>query len=176
MAEFALGQCAMVQNGNWAWEQIKDVSGNTVNAEDISFIPIYTGIDGEEKQGIAVGTENFFAINSRSSLEKQKLAADFIYWLFSSESGKEYVTEDLGFIAPFDTFTENEKPSDPLAREVVRWMENKEVTNIPWNFTIFPSQNFKDEFGSALLSYAQGKTEWDEVKNTVVEKWKSENS
>ena len=25
MAEFALGQCAMVQNGNWAWGQIKNV-------------------------------------------------------------------------------------------------------------------------------------------------------
>ena len=30
MAEFALGQCAMVQNGNWAWGQISDVEGNTV--------------------------------------------------------------------------------------------------------------------------------------------------
>jgi len=176
MAEFALGQCAMVQNGNWAWEQINDVSGNTVNGDDISFLPIYTGMEGEENQGIAVGTENFFAINSQSSAEKQKLAADFIYWLFSSESGKSYVTEKLGFIAPFDTFDDDEKPSDPLAREVVDWMEEDDVTNIPWNFTIFPSQNFKDEFGSALLQYAQGKKSWEDVKTTVVEKWKSENS
>ena len=27
MAEFALGQCAMVQNGNWAWSQISEVDG-----------------------------------------------------------------------------------------------------------------------------------------------------
>ena len=174
MAEFALGQCAMVQNGNWAWEQIKDVSGNTVREEDIRFIPIYTGHEGEENQGIAVGTENFLAINSKSSLQKQKLAADFIYWLFSSEKGKYFVTNELGFITPFDTFEENQKPSDPLAREVIRWMENDKVTNIPWNFTIFPGQNFKDEFGSYLLQYAQGKIKWEDVKTGVVEKWKSE--
>lgn len=174
MAEFALGQCAMVQNGNWAWEQIKDVSGNKVKADDISFLPIYTGMDGEESQGIAVGTENFLAINSNSSPEKQKMAEDFLYWLFSSEKGKRYVTESLGFIAPFDTFDENERPSDPLAKEVIRWMEDDSVTNIPWNFTIFPSQNFKDDFGSYLLQYAQGKMKWEDVKAGVVEKWRSE--
>ena len=30
MSEFALGKCAMVQNGNWAWSQIKDVNGNYI--------------------------------------------------------------------------------------------------------------------------------------------------
>ena len=47
MAEFALGKCAMVQNGNWAWSQIEQVSGNRVKKEDIKFMPIYTGVEGE---------------------------------------------------------------------------------------------------------------------------------
>ena len=34
MAEFALGQVAMVQNGNWAWSQISGVQGNTVAVSD----------------------------------------------------------------------------------------------------------------------------------------------
>ena len=52
MSEFALGQCAMVQNGNWGWSQIADVSGNTVKEDDVKFLPIYTGVKGEEKQGL----------------------------------------------------------------------------------------------------------------------------
>jgi len=88
MAEFALGQSAMVQNGNWAWGQISGVDGNTVKAEDVKFLPIYTGMKGEEKQSINVGTENFFAINAKAPADKQKLAADFIYWLYSSPTGK----------------------------------------------------------------------------------------
>lgn len=31
MTEFATGQCAMVQNGNWAWGQISTTEGNVVS-------------------------------------------------------------------------------------------------------------------------------------------------
>lgn len=174
MAEFALGQSAMVQNGNWAWGQISGVDGNTVKAEDVKFLPIYTGMPGEEKQSISVGTENFFAINAKAPAEKQKLAADFIYWLYSSKTGKGFVTNDLKFIAPFDTFAENEKPTDPLAKEVIRYMSTADLYNVAWNFVKFPSQTFKDNFGAALLKYAQGNMKWDDIKTQVVTDWKAE--
>ena len=174
MAEFALGQSAMVQNGNWAWGQISGVDGNTVKAEDVKFLPIYTGMKGEEKQSINIGTENFFAINAKAPADKQKLAADFIYWLYSSPTGKKFVTNDLKFIAPFDTFAENEKPGDPLAKEVIRYMSTPDLYNVAWNFVKFPSQTFKNDFGAALLKYAQGNMKWDDVKTMVVTEWKAE--
>lgn len=176
MAEFALGQCAMVQNGNWAWEEIAKVSGNTVKEEDIRFLPIYIGAENEANQGLCVGTENYFAINSKVSEEKQKASADFLYWLFSSEKGKDFVTNKLGFITPFDTFEEDEKPKDPLAREVIKWMNKDGVTSVPWVFAMFPNQVFKDEFGALLLQYAQGKLTFDQVKTKVVELWKTESA
>ncbi len=174
MAEFALGKCAMVQNGNWAWGQIKNVSGNKVDAENVKFLPIYMGIDGEEKQGLCIGTENFICINKNASAEQQKMAADFMYWLYSSDTGKKFVTEDLGFIAPFDTFDESEQPDDPLALEMLNWMEKDDIDIIPWDFTVFPSQSFKEDFGAALLQYAQGTKTWEDVRTTVINKWKSE--
>lgn len=176
MAEFALGQTAMVQNGNWAWSQISDVQGNTVKAEDVKFMPIYTGMPGEETQGLCIGTENFFAINKEASPEKQKAAEDFLYWLYSSKTGKDFVTNKLNFIAPFDTFSEDEKPTDPLAKEVLSWMSKDGINTVPWNFTVFPSQTFKDDFGAALLQYAQGTKPWDDVKKLVVTEWKSEST
>ncbi|MDR1237431.1 MAG: ABC transporter substrate-binding protein [Propionibacteriaceae bacterium] len=174
MAEFALGQSAMVQNGNWGWGQIAIVQGNTVKAEDVHFLPLYTGVTGEDKQGICIGTENYFAINNDISDASKKASLDFLYWLFSSETGKKYVTEQLRFITPFDTFTAKEVPNDPLATEVRTWMDNKEVKNLPWVFTVFPSQQFKDDFGGALLQYAQGKTDWAKVSSTVVDSWKTQ--
>ena len=174
MAEFALGQCAMVQNGNWAWSQINSIDKNTVKAENIKYLPIYMGIDGEEKQGLCIGTENFFAINSKASEQEQKTAADFIYWLFSSETGKKFVNKKLEFIAPFDTFTDKERPEDPLAQEVIKWMNNAEITTIPWNFTVFPSQTFKEDFGASLLQYAQGTKKWEQVKEDFTNSWKNE--
>jgi raffinose/stachyose/melibiose transport system substrate-binding protein len=173
MAEFALGQVAMVQNGNWAWSQISDVQGNVVREDDVEFLPIYTGIEGEEKQGLAIGTENYLAINSKVSEKKRKASIDFLDWLFTSKTGKDYVINKLGFIAPFDTFDENERPADPLAREIMDWMD-EDVTSVAWTFSSFPGEEFKNKYGNALLEYAQGKYTWDEVTAAVKEAWKTE--
>ena len=174
MAEFALGKAVMVQNGTWGYEQIKGVKGNTVKAENTKFLPIYLGITGEEAQGLCVGTENYLAINKNASAEQQKASLDFLEWLYGSEKGKKYVSEQLGFTTPFNTFSENETPTDPLAKETVKWMNKKDVKTIPWVFTAFPSETFKTELGSLLLGYAQGDVTWDEVKQGAIKHWKSE--
>lgn len=176
MAEFATGQVAMVQNGNWAWSQIKDVAGNKVDKDKIKFLPLYSGIDGEENQGLCIGTENYLAINKNSSKEAQKASLDFLNWLFSSDTGKEYVTDKLDFITPFNTFDEDELPEDPLAKEVVRYMRDEELTTVPWVFTSFPSDTFKTTVGSALLDYVQGDKKWEQVRKAVKDTWKSEQS
>ena len=176
MAEFALGQCAMVQNGNWAWNQIRTVSGNTLTEADVRFLPIYTGTENDREQGLCIGTESYLCINSQASQAEQQAADDFLYWLFSSETGKQFVTEKLGFIAPFDTFNDDERPSDPLAAELIRYMESEDVTTIPWYFTVFPGQAFKEDFGTVLLQDAQGLKTWDEVRETVVTRWKQESA
>jgi len=174
MSEVALGKAAMVQNGNWAWGQISTVAGNTVKAEDVKFMPIYTGMPDDQNQGLCIGTENFFAINSKAPQDKQDASAAFLEWLFSSDAGKSFVTKDLGFIAPFNTFTDAEKPSDPLAKEVLAWMSKDGIKTVPWTFAAFPSQNFKNAFGAALLEYAQGGKTWDEVVAIVKDQWKVE--
>ena len=174
MAEFALGKVAMVQNGNWAYKDISDVDGNTVKKDKIKMLPIYTGIKGEENQGLCVGTENYLAINSKVSAEKQKASADFLEWLFSSDEGKRYVTEELGFISPFTTFDKNERPEDPLANQILDWMEKKDIKSVPWIFTSFPSETFKQDFSSVLLQYAQGSADWDKVVSTVKKAWQNE--
>lgn len=174
MAEFALGKVAMVQNGNWGWGQVSGVDGNTVKEEDVKFLPIYTGVNGEEKQGLCIGTENFFSINSQAKEEDQQASLDFLEWLFTSNTGKDYVTNKLGFIAPFDTFAANEKPTDPLAKEIDRYMNNKDLYSVSWNFTSFPSQTFKDNFGASLLEYAQGGKDWKAVVDDMKADWANE--
>ena len=174
MAEFALGQVAMIQNGNWGWGDINKTAGNVVKEEDVKFLPIYTGVSGEESQGLCTGTENFFCVNKEASEADIKATIDFVKWVFSSEKGKAAVTNDLGFIAPFTTFTTEEAPQDPLAQEVLRYLNDSSKTSVSWNFTTFPSQTFKDDFGAILLQYAIGTSTWDDVEKLVVEKWASE--
>lgn len=174
MAEFALGKVAMVQNGNWAWAQISGVDGNTVTEDNIKYLPIYTGTEGEESQGLCIGTENYFSVNSKASKEAQDASVAFLEWLFSSDKGKAYVTNDLGFIAPFNTFTDAEKPADPLAKEVLNWMGKDGIQSVPWTFSCFPSEDFKNTFGDQLVSYAQGQEDWQAVETAVKDAWASE--
>lgn len=174
MAEFALGRCAMVQNGSWAYSQIASVKGNTVSPDDLFWLPLYTGEKGEEKQGLCIGTENYLCINANVSEEKQKDSLAFLEWLFSSEKGKEYVKKELGFLTPFNTFGEEDTPEDPLVRETAKWLSDPEKNNLEWVFTVFPGTAFKEAFGSALLRYAQSGIDWDGVKQTVVDSWKKE--
>lgn len=173
MAEFALGKVAMVQNGNWGWGQISGTDGNVVAAEDVKFLPIYTGVEGEEGQGLCVGTENYMCVNSQVSEADQQATIDFVEWVFNSEEGKAFATEKLG-IVPFSTFTDDEKPSDPLGLEVSKYMEDGSLTSVSWNFTAFPSQTFKDELGYALLDYCNGTSDWDSVVTAFVDGWKLE--
>src|SRR5665647_153275 len=129
---------------------------------------------GEETQGLCIGTENYFCINKNAPAEDQKASLDFLTWLYTSAEGKKAVVEQLKFIAPFDTFSDTEKPTDPLAQDMLAWSSKAGITSVAWNFTVFPSQTFKDNVGSALLSYAQGQMKWDAVSKLVIDQWKAE--
>lgn len=174
MAEFATGKCAMIQNGNWAWSQVSDVDGNVVKEENIKFLPLYTGTDKDTTQGLCVGTENYFAINSDVDEATQQASIDFLVWLFSSDYGKKAVTNDLGFIAPFTSFSDDEKPSDPLAKEVLAWMEKDGMESVVWTFAGIPSETWKNDFGASLLEYVQGQKDWSKVVYDAKASWKTE--
>lgn len=173
MSEFALGECAIVQNGTWGWDAIKKTDGNTVKEEDLYFMPIYIGVEGEESQGICAGTENFLAINSKASEADQEASVKFFTWLYTSETGKKYVKEDLGFVSPFEGADTPDNPLAVLGLEQVADTSTKAVT---WDFVTIPGQAWKDALGEDLLSYAEGSMEWDKVISNAKESWKTEKS
>jgi raffinose/stachyose/melibiose transport system substrate-binding protein len=174
MAELALGKVAMVQNGNWAWTQIEQEAGNVVKAADIKFLPIYTGVNGEETQGLCTGTENFICINGRASQASQDNSIKLLEWLFNTPGGKKNVLEKLGFVAPFSTFGPTERPDNPLVKEMFSYLDNPAINSVSWNFPTFPSQEFKNELGAALYDYAIGSSNWDQVSRTFIDTWASE--
>ena len=55
-------------------------------------------------------------------------------------------------------------------------MSDSSKKNVDWNFTSFPSQTFKDNFGASLLQYAQGQKKWEDVKNDMIKDWAAEKS
>ena len=77
-SEFSLGEAVFYQNGTWAWT---DLQKNGMKAESIGMLPIYTGVKGEENQGLATGSENYWCINSTASDADKQATKDFLKWV-----------------------------------------------------------------------------------------------
>lgn len=169
MAEFALGQCAMIQNGDWAWNTIANTDGRVVEDENVVFIPISCGVEGEENMGLNVGGAQYMCINSQASEEDQAAAEEFLVWLFSSDTGKQLVAEKLQFVTPFSTMSDATYANPLYASEAAITEAGK--TAYCWAANLIPDQTWKDNMGANLLMYAQGQMEWDDVVSNAVETW-----
>ena len=176
MLELAKGEAAIAQNGTWGWGQISpdEVDGSVITADDLYYMPIYTGAEGEEEQGLCTGTENFVCINSNASEDDFAASAYFLEWLYSSDAGKEFVAANYG-VAPFEGF-DNTAAADanPLVKLALEDVNNSATKTVTWVTTTTPSQDWKDALGENLLGYAEGSTSWDTVVSDAIDKWKSE--
>ena len=168
-SEFALGEAAFYQNGTWAWTDLQKAG---MKAESVGMMPIYTGVKGEEKQGLATGSENYWCISDKASDADKKATEDFLSWVITSDTGKKAISQDMGFTTPFKTF-DDVKFDNPLTEAAVEDQKSG-TTQVSWNFTMMPSEEWKNKVGQALLEYAQGTGKWDAVKTAFVDGWASE--
>ena len=168
-SEFSLGEAVFYQNGTWAWT---DLQKNGMKADSIGMIPIYIGAKGEEKQGLATGSENYWCINSKASDADKKATKDFLKWVVTSKTGIDSLSSAMGFTTPFKSFSDV-KSDNPLVQAAVE-DQNSGKTAVSWNFTMMPSEEWKNKLGSALLVYAQGTGDWNAVKKAFVDGWKTE--
>lgn len=170
-SEFAQGKAVFYQNGTWAWT---DLSKAGMKADSLGMMPIYIGASGEESQGLATGSENYWCINSKASEKDQKATADFLKWVVTSDKGKNALSKEMGFTTPFKSFSDV-KSDNPLIEAAVADQKSGK-TPVSWNFTMMPSETWKNNLGNALLEYAQGTGQWDAVKTAFVDGWASEYS
>ena len=169
-SEFALGEAVFYQNGTWAYG---DIQGYEVADEDLGMMPIYIGVEGEEEQGLCTGSENYWCVNSKASEEDIQATIDFLTWVITSDTGKNALTKEMGFVTPFSTIGDEYTPENPLVEAA-----NEDIAaghkTVAWNFPTMPSENWKNAVGSALLEYAQGTGEWDSVVSAFVDGWATE--
>ena len=168
VAEFVGEKAVFYQNGTWAWNDVKDLG-----AENLTMLPIYIGVEGEENQGLCTGTENYWCVNGEADQEDIDATIAFLEWVITSDEGRKSMSQDMGFVVPFDTFTGEYASSNPLvAVDTVLTAAGK--TPVSWNFTTMPSEEWKNGVGSALTAYAAGTGDWDGVVSAFVDGWATE--
>ena len=168
VAEFVGEKAVFYQNGTWAWNDVKDLG-----AENLTMLPIYIGVEGEENQGLCTGTENYWCVNGEADQEDIDATIAFLEWVITSDEGRKSMSQDMGFVVPFDTFTGEYASASPLvAVDAALTAEGK--TPVSWNFTTMPSEEWKNGVGSALTAYAAGTGDWNGVVTAFVDGWKTE--
>ena len=165
-AEFQLEEAVFFQNGDWEYAAISEY----IPDENLTMIPIYIGVEGEENQGLCTGTENFLCVNSQASEADIQATLDFLYWLVTSETGTTTLADTMGFDIPFKAAKESTNYFKKVAAESVAAGK----TPVTWNFTTMPSETWKNGVGAALTDYAQGTGDWDAVVTAFVDGWATE--
>ena len=138
----------------------------------IFILPIYTGVEGEENQGLCIGTENYWCVNAKASEEDIQATLDFMYWCVTSEAGTTSMAQDMGFICPFKSAKETENVLSNRMNASV----NSGKYAVSWTFNNIPSEQWKNGVGSALTTYAADQTDanWDAVVTAFVDGWATE--
>ena len=168
VAEFVGEKAVFYQNGTWAWNDV-----SSLGAENLTMLPIYIGAEGEENQGLCTGTENYWCVNNAAKQEDIDATLAFMNWVITSDEGRKSMSQDMGFVAPFDTFTGEYQSANPFVQIDAQYTAEGK-TPVSWNFATIPSEEWKNGVGSALTAYAAGTGDWDAVKTAFVDGWATE--
>ena len=163
-AEFKEGKACFYQNGTWEYAGLIEAG---LKAEDLAMIPIYCGVDGEEKAGLCCGTENCWSVNKNASEEDIKATLDFMYWVVTSEEGTTLLAEQFG-PCPFKNAKE---PENVFFAQANKYIEEGNYV-VTWAFNYTPAvDNWRAGVVDALAQYTAGKGDWDAVKTAFVDGW-----
>ena len=169
LTDFTSRKAVFYQNGSWAYG---DLTKAGMTDDELTMIPIYIGVGDEAKQGLCTGTENFWCVNKEADEADIEATLDFINWCVTSEKGTTAMADDMGFVIPFAKAVESKN----LFVKIDSANTAAGLTPVSWNFPTMPSEQWKNNVGSALTAYAADQTDakWDAVESAFVNGWATE--
>ena len=170
--EFLNEEAVFFQNGSWEYNNLVG-DGKPFTDDDLTMIPIYVGAGDEANQGLCTGTENYWCVNGTAKQEDIDATLAFMNWVITSDEGRKSMSQDMGFVTPFDTFTGEYQSANPFVQIDAQYTAEGK-TPVSWNFATIPSEEWKNGVGSALTAYAAGTGDWDAVKTAFVDGWATE--
>ena len=161
-AEFKKGEAVFYQNGTWEYDALK----KSISDDDMQMIPIYCGVEGEEKAGLCSGTENCWAVNAKASEKDQKATLDFMNWLVTSKEGTKVMAEQFGAI-PYKKAADSGNVFLKNANDLLEAGNY----NVDWAFNYTPNvDEWRASLVAAMNKYDAGGS-WDDVKTAFVQGW-----
>ena len=161
-AEFKKGEAVFYQNGTWEYDAMK----KSISDDDMQMIPIYCGVEDEEKAGLCSGTENCWAVNAKASKADQKATLEFMKWLVTSKEGTKVMAEQFGAI-PYKKAADSGNVFLKNANDLLEAGNY----NVDWSFNYTPNvDEWRASLVAAMNKYDAGGS-WDDVKTAFVQGW-----
>ena len=165
--EFGTGKAVFFQNGSWEYSALTNPEQYAFAPEDLTMLPIYCGAKGEQNAGLCCGTENFWAVNSRTEQKNIDATLDFLYWVVSSAAGRKMMAEQFG-VTPFKGHLPSE---NGFLNDAERMAADGKYT-VPWRFGMTPNTDaWRAGVTSALMDYSAGSGDWAAVEAAFVNGW-----
>ena len=163
-AEFGEGKAVFYQNGSWEYSNL--TGKFAMSPDSLAMIPIYVGVEGEDKAAVCAGTENMWAVNSQAAPEDIQATLDFLNWVVTSDEGTTMMAEQFGPI-PFKAAKESANVFFNDANEQLA--AGKYV--VTWAFNFTPNvDTWRAGVVAALTQYSAGGS-WDDVVTAFVQGW-----
>lgn len=164
--EFLNKKAAFTVQGSWQHSKITD-AGLT----NVTMIPYYCGVEGEEKAGLNYGTENFWGINNKVSADDQQATIDFLVWCVTDSDASAKLSKEFGYM-PYKGCPESDNTFIKAANKYASdgcYTMNWATSNQP------DVNNYRSDLVSALNAYNadQSDANWENVKNAFVGGWAS---
>ncbi len=150
-----------------SWEYANLTSKFNMNPDDLAMIPIYCGVEGEEKAGLCCGTENCWAVNKYASEEDIKATLEFMKWVVTSEEGTTMMAKEFGPIP----FKSAKTPENVFFAQANDYTANGNYV-VTWAFNYTPAvDDWRAAVVDALTQYTSGNADWSVVKTAFVDGW-----
>ena len=163
-AEFVEKKAVFYQNGSWEYASLIEAG---FTDDELQMIPLYCGVEGEEKAGLCSGTENCWAVNKNASEADIQATLDFMYWMVTSEAGTKCMTEQFGAI-PYKAAPEN---SNLFINNGTQYV-NEGKYSVSWAFNFTPAvDTWRAGVVDAMTKYTAGTGEWADVETAFVQGW-----
>ena len=164
--EFADGKALFYFNGNWEWSGLE---GKGMKAEDLTMIPYYCGVEGEEKAGLNCGTENYWAVNSEASAEDQAATLAFMKWLVTDPEASAKAVATFG-VMPYKNAAAS---TNPFLAQANKYLADG-CYNMWWATNYQPNVDaYRATAVSALNDYNADPTDanWAKVVAAFIDGW-----
>ncbi|MDR0497460.1 MAG: extracellular solute-binding protein [Treponema sp.] len=143
----ATGQVAMIHQGIWAEDSIKQVNPGV----EIGFL---VGPAGNDASGAGIMFDSNQTLRVYKDSKNLKEVLDWLRWLTNSEYGKNWIPGRVKQLSPVASAA---APDSDIARETVS-MVNNGVPAYPWFYQMFPSGS-EEGLGTILQGYTAGLTD-----------------